>query len=92
MYRHRCELIYFVILVLFTAAHEVQESDGFMAALLQPRTPVVKKKRSASNTNSKVPTSPTEKGSPPQTPLSPTAAPPSVSFCVDNLNMSLPSR
>ena len=82
MCRHCCVVNYLVIFVFSTAAHEVQESDGYMAALLQPRTPVVKKKRSASNTNSKVPTSPTEKGSPPQTPLSPTAAPPSVSFLV----------
>lgn len=66
-----------------TAAHIIQDSGGFMEALLtQPKKtpPMVRKKRSSTN---KTPTSPTEKTSPPGTPLSPLSAPPSVSFFAD---------
>jgi len=64
---------------LVLAAH-VQDSDGFMAALLQPRTPVTKKKRSVNRT----PTSPT---SPPQTPVSPVVAPPSVCYVTPSVTV-----
>ncbi|XP_067940729.1 serine/threonine-protein phosphatase 1 regulatory subunit 10-like [Watersipora subatra] len=58
-------------------SHIVQDSGGFMEALMQPKQTrpagVIKRKR----VTPKTPTSPTEKVSPPNTPVSPVSAPPS---------------